>query len=177
MPTLTRAKAVTGGLLALTLAGLGAGQVGTSASEEARFERAFRVTVDEVLAEHGTIVSRIEIETRPGLMVKVVADKANRGGGSVGTPARPGAPSRTQMIIFADQVQLVAGATNGLKFIMKLTGAGAATMTTTGPMPGGKALKDVLKIAIKSGEYEYGEPTKLVTYDDVTYNLVVDEPK
>ena len=32
-------------------------------------------------------------------------------------------------------------------------------------------------MAIKSGQYKYGMPTKLATYKDVTYSLVVKKPK
>jgi hypothetical protein len=40
-----------------------------------------------------------------------------------------------------------------------------------------KRLADLLKVPIKSGEYDYGQPTKLLTFNGVTYTLVVSKPK
>jgi hypothetical protein len=40
-----------------------------------------------------------------------------------------------------------------------------------------KQLSDILTVPIKSGEYEYGLATKLVTFKGVTYSLVVNRPK
>lgn len=44
-------------------------------------------------------------------------------------------------------------------------------------MPEGMRLVDVVKVLIKPGEYRYGVATKLVTFKDVTYSLVVKNPK
>ncbi len=82
------------------------------------------------------------------------------------------------MTIVADQVEWKAGSTNVLKFLMTLkAGAGTATSSDTGPIPVGKRLADMLALAIKSGDYTYGVPTKLAKYKDVTYSLVVKRPK
>ena len=55
-------------------------------------------------------------------------------------------------------------------------GAAFSSMSDTGPMPEAKRLADVLTVAIKSGEYKYGVATKLATYKDVTYSLIVKKP-
>ena len=52
-----------------------------------------------------------------------------------------------------------------------------SSMSDTGPMPDAKRLADVLTVAIKSGEFKYGMATKLATYKDVTYSLVVKKPR
>ena len=62
--------------------------------------------------------------------------------------------------------------------MMKLkTGAASSTMSDTGPMPEATPPADVLSVAIQPGEYKYGEATKLATYKDVTYHLVVKKPE
>ena len=82
------------------------------------------------------------------------------------------------MTIFADHVEWKAGPTNVLKFMMSIKGGGAfSSMSDTGPMPEAKGLEDVLTVAINSGEYKYGMATKLATYKDVTYSLVVKKPR
>ena len=44
----------------------------------------------------------------------------------------------------------------------------SSSTSKTAPMPAGaKRLADLLKVPIKSGEYEYGAATKLVTFKDV----------
>jgi hypothetical protein len=42
---------------------------------------------------------------------------------------------------------------------------------------GARVLGDVLSVPIKSGEYPYGQATKLLTFKGVTYSLVVSKPK
>jgi hypothetical protein len=116
----------------------------------------------------------------PEASVEVVADKPGRGGLGVFVlaPDQPGGAAHTQVTIFADHVEWKAGPTNVLKFIMSIKGgAGGSSMSDTGPMPDAKRLVDVLTVAIKSGEYKYGMATKLATYKDVTYSLVVKKPR
>ena len=82
------------------------------------------------------------------------------------------------MTIFADHVECKASSTNVLKFMMNIKGgAGFSSISDTGPMPEAKRLADVLTVAIKSGEYKYGMATKLATYKDVTYSLIVKNPR
>jgi hypothetical protein len=45
-------------------------------------------------------------------------------------------------------------------------------------MPAGaEPLAELLTMPIKSGEYKYGQATKLVTFKGVTYSFVVNRPK
>jgi uncharacterized protein (TIGR03067 family) len=137
----------------------------------------FRATVYEVVKDADVLVTRIEVESLPGATVEVVADKPGRGGVLVVAPGEPDKPAHTQLTILADHVEWKAGPTNVLKFMMGIkAGAASSTMSDTGPMPEAKRLADVLTMALQPGEYKYGVATKLVTYKDVTYSLVVKRP-
>jgi hypothetical protein len=169
-------------LVLLALAGAGAGiwQTCTRAEGTARPDSGFRSRVHEVIKDASVIVTQIEVETVPGASVEVVADKPDRGLGGVFMlpPGQAGGPAHARVTIFADHVEWKAGPTNVLKFIMSIQGgAGGTSMSDTGPMPEAKRLEDVLTVAINSGEYEYGIATKLATYKDVTYSLVVSKTR
>ncbi len=167
-------------LVLLALAGAGAGiwQTRTRAEGTALPEKVFRSTVHEVIKDASLIVTQIEVETVPGASVEVIADKPGRGGVLVVAPDQPGEPVHTEVTIFADHVEWKAGSTNVLKFSMTIKGGGAcSSMSDTGPMPEAKRLADVLSVATQSGEYKYGMATKLATYKDVTYSLVVKKPR
>ena len=175
---LSKLKITTAVLLTLALAGAGAWQARTWADGSARPDESFRVTVNEVNNDDSALVTQVEIETLSGSRIEVISDKANRGGGSVTAPTQTNGPSRTQIIIFADHVEWKFGSTNALKFMMKLKGGSAgSSFSNTGPMVDGKRLADVLTVAIKPSEYKYGVATKLVTFQDVTYSLVVKKPE
>jgi hypothetical protein len=169
----TKLKIVTAMFLVVpALASVVAWQASTRADDRGRLDTGFRLAVNEVIADERTLVTQIEIEAPPRSKVEVIADKADRGGGSVGVPDQAAGPSRTQLTIFADHVEWKAGSTNAPKLMMKFKGSGLVSMSDTGPMPEGKKLKDLVKVAIKSGEYKHGESTKLVTFRDVTHSLV-----
>ncbi len=172
--SLGKVKRVAVVLLALAGAGAGIWQTRTRAEGTALPVSGFRSTVHDVIKDASIIVTRIEVETLPGAWIEVVADKPGRGGFSMLAPEQPGGSAHTEVTIFADHVEWKAGGTNVLKFIMSMKGgAGGSGMSSTGPMPEAKRLADVLTVAIKSGEYKYGTATKLATYEDVTYSLVV----
>jgi RNA polymerase sigma factor (sigma-70 family) len=175
--SLGKVKRVTLVLLALAGAGAGIWQTRTRAEVTAPLESGFRSTVHELMKDASLIVTQIDVETLPGASVEVVADKPGRGGLFVLAPDQPGGPARTKVTVFADHVEWKAGPTNVLKFIMSIKGAAFSSMSDTGPMPDAKRLADVLTVAIKSGEYKYGMATKLATYKDVTYSLVVKKPR
>ena len=172
-----RAKRLTLVLLALAGAGAGIWQTRTRAEGTAPPDKGFRCTVHEVIKDSSVIVTQIEVETLPAASVEVVADKPGRGGFFMLAPDQRGEPAHTELTIFADHVEWKAGSTNVLKFIMNIKGAGGAAMSDTGPMPEAKRLEDVLTVTIQSGEYKYGMATKLATYKDVTYSLVVKKPR
>jgi hypothetical protein len=156
-------------------------QAGTPAHDKAPPDGRFRVTVNEVLREDTTISIQVGVDALPGSYVDVNSDKPDRGGvGSASPPpAHPHGSSHTQVVVFADHVVWEAGSVNALKFVMRAQGSpgSGATMSNTGPMPEGKRLMDVVKVLIEPGEYPYGVATKLVTFKDVTYSLVVRYPK
>ena len=140
-------------------------------------EKGFVATPHEVIKDANVIVTRIEVESLPGAWLEVVADKPDRGGFSLLANGQPDETAHTQITIFADHVEWQAGSTNVLNFMMNIKGGAAcSSMSNTGPMPEAKRLADVLTVAIKSGEYKYGVATKLATYKDVTYSLVVKKP-
>ena len=84
-----------------------------------------------------------------------------------------------QLIVFADQVEGKEGTATAVKFLLghkvgKISGSTSETV----PMPAGaKQLSDLLTVPIKSGEYRYGQMTKVVTFKGVTYSLLVTAPK
>ena len=170
-------------LLALTFAGASLWQARTWADGKARSDKGFRVTVNEVIRDDSTVVTQIDIETQPGSAVELSSDK-DKGGGTVFSsdatePDRTDGPSHMQVTVFADQVEWKEGATAAVKFILghkvgKISGSTSETL----PMPpDAKQLSDVLTVPIKSGEYRYGQVTKLVIFKGVTYSLVVNRPQ
>jgi RNA polymerase sigma factor (sigma-70 family) len=171
---LSKAKTIALVVLSLAVAGAVIWQAGTRADRTALPEERFRATVHDVIKDSSVIVTEIEVETVPGAQVEVVADKPGRGGGSILASGQPNGMAHAQLTIFADHVEWKAGSTNALKFMMIFkSGAGGSSTSDTGPMPEAKRLADVLAVAIKSGEYRYGTATKLATYKDVIYSLVV----
>lgn len=149
---------------------------GVAQGQEGAQRGTFRVTVTKVLDEEDIIVAQVEIEAMPGCQVEVVSDKPDRGGVGASTPepSPTDRSPRTRLTIVGDHVVWAAGMTDALKFLMRMPGGtGTATMTNTGPMPNGKRLSDAISVLIEPGEYRYGEATKLVRFQDVTYSLIV----
>ena len=174
---LGKVKRITLVLLALALVGAGVWQGGTRADGTARPDKGFRATVHEVIKDSSVIVTRIEVETLPGAWVEVVADKPGRGGGGV-RPRRTRRPGSYGSDDPRRSCRVEGGLRGCVKFMMNLkAGAAGSSTSGTGPMPEGKRLADVLTVAIESGEYSYGAATKLATYKDVTYRLVVKKPE
>jgi hypothetical protein len=65
------------------------------------------------------------------------------------------------------------------KFVIGLKVGKISTSTSeTVPMPANATvLADLLKVQIKSGEYKFVRNTKLVTFKNVTYSIVVNRSK
>jgi RNA polymerase sigma factor (sigma-70 family) len=170
-------------LLALTLVGAGLWQARTWADGKAPPDKTFRVTVNEVIHDDSAVVTQIDIETQPGSTIELSSDKEKGGGTTLSTeaadPNRPNGPSRMRVIVFADQVEGKEGAATAVKFLFghkvgKISGSTSETV----PMPAGaRQLSDLLTVLIKSGEYKYGQATKVVTFKGVTYSLLVTAPK
>jgi RNA polymerase sigma factor (sigma-70 family) len=140
----------------------------------------FRATVHEVINDAKTRIVQIDLETRPGVQVHVVADKAGHGGGSVFVPKEPKGTSHVRVLVLADHIDWKAGWTSVFKFLIKLDHRGNMTFSREGPMPPGKTLADVVAVPLQSGTYEYGVATALATFrveGGVTYGLLVEEPK
>jgi RNA polymerase sigma factor (sigma-70 family) len=170
-------------LLALTLVGAGLWQARTWADGKAPPDKTFTVTVNEVLRDDSAVVTQIDIETQPGSTIALSSDK-DKGAGTTfsseaSDPNRPNGPSRMQLIVFADQVEGGEGAAAAVKFLLghkvgKITGSTSETVA----MPAdARQLSDLLTVPIKSGEYRYGQVTKVVTFKGVTYSLLVTAPK
>jgi hypothetical protein len=170
-------------LLALTLVGAGLWQAKTWADGKAPPDQTFRVTINEMIRDDSTVVTQIDIETQSGSTIELSSDKDKGGGTTFSSgatdPDRPNGPSRMQLIVFADQVEWKEGAATAVKFLLgykvrKLSGSVSQTV----PMPAGaKQLSDLLTVPIKSGEYTYGQATKVLTFKGVTYSLLVTAPK
>ena len=140
----------------------------------------FRVTVTKLIHEEDIIVTQVEIEARPGCYVEVVSDKQNRGGVGAASsePSQANRSPRTRLTIVGDHVVWDAGSVNALKFLMRIaSGSSTAAMTNTGPMPRDKRLAEAVSVLIEPGEYGYGEVSRLVRFQDVTYSLVVKSRK
>ena len=170
-------------LLALTLVGAGLWQARTWADGKAPPEQTFRVTVNEVISDDSTVVTQIDTETQPGSTIELSSDK-DKGGGTTfsseaADPDRPNGPSRVQVIVLADQVEWKGGAATAVKFLLgHKVGKVFGSTSETVPMPAGaQQLSDLLAVPIKSGEYKYGQATKLVTFKGVTYSLLVTVPR
>ncbi|MDG3008146.1 hypothetical protein [Paludisphaera mucosa] len=165
--------------LALIVAAVG--RAGARSSGQELPAGSFRVSVQEVLRDGDTIVSRVEIETAPGASVRVVSDKPNRGGLAAAAPdtARPdGAPAVVRLTLLGDHVVWKAGQVDALKFMLHLDGdSGRATFSETGPIPPSKkTLADVLSMALEPGVYREGTSAKLVTVGETTYSVLVGGP-
>ncbi len=163
-------------LMAMALAGAGAWQI-RGGHDQALPEDNIQVTVQEVISDANTIVTRIDMDTLPGAWVEVVSDKAGEGGGGVLAPGQKlDGLSHTQLVIFADHVEWKPGSVNVLKFMMSLKGSGNTSFSNVGPMPVARRLAEAVTVDIKPGDYQYGVPAKLATFGDVTYRLVVKRP-
>jgi hypothetical protein len=169
--------------LLLTLAGACLWRATTEGAVSAESsDESFRVTINEVLNDENTYVSQVRIEARPGSTVEVLSDdkrSANKLSAELHTSIQQNEPSSAQLIVFADQVELKEGSTNAVKFLIGFKAGSISTGTSsTKLMPAdAKQLSDVLKVHIKSGEFPYGQETKLVTFLGVTRNLAVTRPK
>jgi RNA polymerase sigma factor (sigma-70 family) len=170
-------------LLALTLVGAGLWQGRTWADGKAPPDKTFRVTVNEVLRDDSAVVTQIDIVTQPGSTIELSSDK-DKGGretfsAEAADPNGPNGPSHMQVIVFADQFEGKEGAPAAVKFLLvhkvgKITGSTSQTV----PMPAGaRQLSDLLTVPLKSGEYKYGQTMKVVTFQGVTYSLLVTAPK
>jgi RNA polymerase sigma factor (sigma-70 family) len=173
----------TAALLAFSLSGAGLWQASSWADAEALPEATFRVTVNEVLHDDSTVVTQIDIETPPGSTVELRSNKDKRGNLSLSSDAnnskRPGERSHVQLVILADQVEWKESSTSAVKFVLGYKfGSSSGSFSEARPMPAdARQLTDLLTMSIKSGEYKYELPVKVVTYKGATYSVVVSRPK
>jgi hypothetical protein len=180
---LSKIKFNTAALLVLTLAGAGFWQARTRAGGETPPDATFHVTVDEVIHDEDTIVTRIGIDAPPGSTVELSTDKDKRIGQTLSADLpdanRSDGLSRIQLVLFADHVEWKGGSTNAVKFLLAYkVGSISGSTSDAGPMPAdAKQLADLLTVPIKSGEYKYGQATKLVAFKGVTHSLIVNRPK
>jgi RNA polymerase sigma factor (sigma-70 family) len=186
----SRIKVTTVALMVLTLAGAALWQARTWADETTQpaggsgatvaqplADGTFRVTVNEVIHDEGTVVTQIGIETRPGSKIELLPDQENRNMNSVSVTTGSNDPAGMQLVVLGDHVQgqWKGGSANAVKFVLSYkVGKISSSTSETVPLPeGAKQLADVLTVPIKSGEYKYGQPAKLLTFKGVTYRLVV----
>ena len=138
------------------------------------------MTVTEVTHEERTVVTQIDIETPAASRIELTHDKGKKSNFafSSGSP-QPNGRYRLQLTVSAEQIKRKEGATHEVEFKIALEIGRTSTSTSeTAPMPAGaKGLADVLSIPIKSGEYKYGVATKMLTFNGVTYTLVVSKPE
>jgi RNA polymerase sigma-70 factor (ECF subfamily) len=173
------AAITTAALLALTFAGAGLRQARTWANERTGADEAFGVTVHKMTHDDSTVVTQIDIDALPRSTVEFMSDKDQRGGATLRSSAN--GRSHVGVRIFAKRVQArrKGSWTNRVKFGFEYKVGSITTSTSDAePMPSGaKRIADVLKLRIKTGEYKYGQKTKLVTFKGVTYSLRVTRPK
>ncbi len=170
-------KMTAAALMVFAFGAAGLWQTTTRAGAGAPVDGGFRVTVTEVIHDETTVVTLVGIDAPAGCKIELSSD-AKKGGGTSFSSGPREANTRLQLTIFADQVEL-KGAPAVLKFMLgyklgMITGSTSETV----PLPAGaKQLEDVLAVPIKSGEYPYGRPTKLVKFNGVTYSMFVTGPK
>jgi RNA polymerase sigma factor (sigma-70 family) len=185
---LSKIKIATVVLLTLILAGAGLWQAriwagGTPKSPRATANGAtFRVTVNELIHDDTTVVTQVDIESARGSTVELYTDKGKREGTGTSmtlSPSDSNGPSHIKLIIFADQFEWKASSTMLVKFMLQYKVGKISSSTSTGdPMPAGyKDLAELLKVPIKSGEYECGQVIMLLTFNGKTYHLLVNQPK
>jgi hypothetical protein len=172
---LSRIKITAAALLVSTFAGAGLWQARTRADGASPPGGNFRVTVNTLIDDESTVVTQVGIEMPPGCTVEVLSDKSKRGEITLRTDG----PSPTQLIVLGDQVQWEGSPTNAVKFLLGYKiGSTSGSISDAGPMPAdARQLADLLTVPIKSGEYKFGQATKLATYKGVTYSLVVSRSK
>jgi hypothetical protein len=170
-------------LMGLAVIAAGFWQATTGAGGQAPAGKSFRVTVHEVIHDETAVVTQVDLALPLGSTVELLAGKGKGGRSSlrsnVPDPKRSDGLVHVQLTIFADQVELKERATNAVKFMLgQKIGKLSSNTSETVLMPdGAKVLADILTVPIKSGEYPYGRPTKLVTFQGVTYSLLVTAPK
>jgi hypothetical protein len=187
----SKIKLTTASILALTFAGAGFWQArcwadGNGNDSGAKVsktisEESFHVKLKEVCHDDSTLVIQIDVETPARSTVVVSKDRGAHGGirisSSAGDSDRPDGRSHLQLVILADRVKLKVGSTTAVKFVLgyKIGSISGSTGETVSIPTDGKQLADFLSVPIKSGVYQYGQPTKLVIFNGVTYNLVVNK--
>lgn len=172
-------------LLAFTLAGAGIWQAPTLAGGKDPATGKFRVAVNEVIHDDNTLVAQVDIETPPGATIQLLSDKGKDDSLSASlTPAvsdskEPGGRAHTRLTVFADQIEYQEGPINAYKFMFAYKlGKISSSASDAGPMPAGaKRLSDLLTLHMKSGEYRYGQATKLVTFKGKTFSILVTAAK
>jgi hypothetical protein len=167
-------KITAGTILLLALTGAGLRQAPTGAAVNAAISAGtFRVTTNEVLNDDSAVVSQLRIEALPGSTIDVLSDdkpRTSKLSAALSAPINQLEPSHAQLILFADQLELKEGRTNVVKFRLgfKAGSISTATSNTTAMPDGAKQLSDVRKLHVRSGQYSYGQETKLVTFMGVT---------
>jgi hypothetical protein len=136
---------------------------------------------NEVLNDESTVVSQIQIEALPGSSVDLLSDNGitKTLSADLGKPNQPNEQASANLIVLADQVELKDGSKEVVKFLMNFkTGSFTTSSSTTELMPAdAENLSDVLKVHITSGEYNYGETRKLLSFMGISYSISVKRPK
>jgi hypothetical protein len=177
----SRIKITATAVLAIILAGTVLWQAAAWASGGLAADT-FRVTVTDVIHDEATVVTQIGIETVAGSRIEVSSD-GGKGGITFASESpisdREDGRSNMRFVILADQVEWKEGSLNAFKFVIHSEQGRISSSTgDSGLMPDdAKAIVDLLKVPIKSGQYQYGQARKLVTFKGVTYSLLVNRPK
>lgn len=169
-------------LLALVLTGAGFLQAKSWVGGAAPAASKFHVKINEVLNEQDAIVSQIQIEVPEGATLAVVADDKSKGqvlAADLHPTTESDGSAVARLLIFGDQIDVKESATSVAKFMFAFNeGKISSSSSSVVSMPtDAKTLADVLKVHIKSGEYMFGKPQKLVTFAGVTYSVTVDKAK
>jgi RNA polymerase sigma factor (sigma-70 family) len=178
----SRIKVAAAVLLAFVLTGTGLWQTRTWAEVESPADQSFHVTVTDIIRDDNTIVTQLDFETPPGITLEVFCDKDSRGTftlSSDSTDGKGGAASHSQVVIFGDEVESKRDSTSIVKFMIAYkVGRISSSTSQADPMPANaKQLSDLLTVPIKTGDYKFGQPTKLATFKNSTYTVVVTKPK
>lgn len=158
-----------------------AGRYGTAQPprEERLRSREYRLDVAHLVDADDAQVLDFHIETVPGAMIHIRADREGGGGGSCRADAPPDGPptSHSHITLVVDRVRENADGPFILKSIQQVKTTGArSTQTRTGSLPEGEDAGTLLHVLTQPGTYTCGVPLKLYELHGDTFRLVVEEP-
>ncbi len=169
-------------VVAMTLAGAGLWQARTLADGDAQASGTFQVTVNEVINTNNAVVVQIGIDAPTGSVIEIFVEKDRRAGNDLsvefGEPKQAGRLPHLDLVILADQVELKEGGPSSVKLLWAYKVVGiSSTASRMEPIQGDKQLSDVLSVPLKSGEFKFGESTKVLTLNGKSYVLLVKRRK